>query len=599
LTWLSIPPAFQISLGVHVDSLSWIMIGVVFLVSLLVQIYSLGYMKGEGGFARYFAYLSLFTASMLGLVTADNLFQLYVCWELVGICSYLLIGFWWHKPSAASAAKKAFVVTRFGDVGFLLGVLMLSSLAGSFRFDAAGVAIDNVVHGHLAPTFMSGNTFLWLVPVLLFCGAIGKSAQFPLHVWLPDAMEGPTPVSALIHAATMVAAGVYMVARLFPIFEASHIATNVVLVIGMITAFMAATIALVQVDIKKVMAYSTISQLGYMMMGLGALGRTAAMFHLTTHAMFKALLFLCAGSVIHAMHHAPDPNDMRSMGGLLKRMPITAWTCGFGVLALAGIPPFSGFWSKDAILAAASNEGGLATIALYVGIAVAGITAFYSVRMWMMTFAGAARSEAAQHAHESPALMIGPLVVLAVPSVILGGVLHYTNDGLARFLSAGTPVKAEEANPLVVGLAIAVAVIGAAAAWKAYADAKSLDPVRRMPASIYRFLVGLWGMDAFWNAFGARATLATGRIVAWIDRNVVDRYVANGPGWLCGRAGAALRKTANGQAQSYVGAFVTGVAVIAALLVVYQTVIAQGPLYKMTPATPGGGRSNMGTPGAR
>src|SRR5579871_1668968 len=262
-TWLSLPGGFQIPLGVHIDPLAWTMIAVICTVSLLVQVYSIGYMRGENGYARYFAYLGLFTASMLGLVTADNLFQLYVCWELVGICSYLLIGFWWSRPSAANAAKKAFVVTRFGDVGFLLGVLLLTGVAGSFQFDAVGQTVARIAHGEaVAIPLVGAQAFLTLAPLLLFCGAIGKSAQFPLHIWLPDAMEGPTPVSALIHAATMVVAGVYMVARLFPIFAASGVAMNTVLMIGTITAFIAATIALVQTDIKKVLAYSTVSQLG-------------------------------------------------------------------------------------------------------------------------------------------------------------------------------------------------------------------------------------------------------------------------------------------------------------------------------------------------
>lgn len=574
VTWLRIPPAFEISLGVHIDALTWVMLGVVCVVSLLVQVYSIGYMAGEAGYARYFAYLSLFTASMLGLVVADNLFQLYVCWELVGICSYLLIGFWWSKPSAANAAKKAFVVTRFGDVGFLLGVLFLATAAGSFRFDDAARAVQSAASGHLAPgSLVSPSTFVWLVPVLLFCGAIGKSAQFPLHVWLPDAMEGPTPVSALIHAATMVAAGVYMVARLFAIFSASAAAMGVVLAIGTVTAFLAATIALTQIDIKKVMAYSTISQLGYMMMGLGVGSRTAGIFHLATHAMFKALLFLTAGCVIHALHHSRDPNDMRLMGGLGRRMPATAITCAIGVLALAGIPPFAGFWSKDAILGAAWEQGrehAGALFALAVGIAVAGITAFYATRMWLMTFWGRPRSEEAAHANEAPAVMTVPLWILAAASAGLGAYLQW-GGRLAAYLNGGE--GGEAINWGLAGVSTLVALAGMAWAARLYAvpdlDAAS-EPVSRMPAALYRTFSNLWGMDAFWNRVGAGWTLAAGRAVAWIDRNVVDRYVAHSPAWLCARAGLTLRRTANGQAQAYAAVFVTAVVALVMLAVLYE-----------------------------
>jgi NADH-quinone oxidoreductase subunit L len=567
-TWLTIPPNFHISLGVTVDSMAWVMLLVVCLVSLLVQIYSIGYMKGENGYARYFSYLSLFTASMIGLVVASNLFQLYVCWELVGICSYLLIGFWWFKPSAANAAKKAFVVTRFGDVGFMLGVLFLVSAAGSFDFTAATQAVGNIQSGAQRDVpFVNADIFLWLVPILLFCGAIGKSAQFPLHVWLPDAMEGPTPVSALIHAATMVAAGVYMVARLFPIFQQSGIAMDTVLLIGTVTAFLAATIALVQVDIKKVMAYSTISQLGYMMLGLGAGGSVAGMFHLTTHAMFKALLFLAAGSVIHAMHHATDPNDLRQMGGLFRRMPSTAWTCLIGVLALAGLFPLSGFWSKDAILATATeSHNPVAKFALVVAVVVAGITAFYSLRMWLMAFWGKPRSEAAEHAHESPPTMTLPLWVLAVPSLFLGFYLHQSGR-FAHFLGSA---HEDPVNLGLVGLTTVVALAGLALAWKLYAEpVLTADPVEKMPG--HGVLAGLWGMDAFWDAVGARGSIAVGRTVAWLDRNVVDKYVVHTPAWLCAEGGARFRKMTNGQAQTYTAWVLAGILLLAGFLMWRET----------------------------
>jgi len=574
LSWLTIPPAFSITLGVQLDSLAWLMVLVVCVVSLLVQVYSTGYMRGEVGYARYFAYLGLFTASMLGLVVADNLFQLYVCWELVGICSYLLIGFWWHKPSAANAAKKAFVVTRFGDVGFLLGVLLLASAAGSFQFGAAQSMFADIaggVPGRDYSGFVSNQTLVWLVPLLLFCGAVGKSAQFPLHVWLPDAMEGPTPVSALIHAATMVAAGVYMVARLLPLFAASEAAMATVLVIGAATALIAATIALVQNDIKKVMAYSTVSQLGYMMLGLGAGSMAAGMFHLTTHAMFKALLFLCAGSVIHALHHAADPNDLRGMGGLRRSMPHTAWTCAIGVLALAGFPGFSGFWSKDSILAAALERGShtpLAYAGLVVGIAVAGLTAFYAARMWLLAFWGEPRSEDAAHAHESPPVMTIPLWVLAVPSLVLGFWLH-SGHRLTEFLLGPEHHEAMNWPLAIVTTAVAAAGMGLAAVL--YARPRlARDPVERMPGPLYRTFVNLWGVDAFWANVAARGTLAMGGVVAWFDRNVVDGLM-NLIGWSFGRAGEGIRRTTTGQAQTYAAVMMAAALAVAALLMLFQT----------------------------
>lgn len=575
-SWLSLPWAFDITLSVYLPPISWLMVLVVCIVSALVQIYSTGYMRGENGYARYFAYLSLFTASMLGLVVADNLFQLYVCWELVGICSYLLIGFWWFKPSAANAAKKAFIVTRFGDAGFLIGLLLLASLAGSFDMLQVSNAVYKLASGHLAVApLVSPATFLWLAPVLLFCGAIGKSAQFPLHVWLPDAMEGPTPVSALIHAATMVAAGVYMVARLMPIFETSHIALDVVLLIGAITALLAATIALVQNDIKKVMAYSTISQLGYMMIGLGAgaaAGTAAGMFHLTTHAFFKALLFLTAGSVIHALHHSEEPNDLRRMGGLLKRMPITSWTCLIGVAALAGFPGLSGFWSKDAILATVlgAEQGPDRIVALLggvVGYVVAFLTAFYALRMWLMAFWGEPRSEHAAHAHESGPEMWGPLVVLAIPSVVLGAALEF--GGFTHFL-LGEAATEHGPNGMLMAIAIVVALAGMALAGMLYAKPKmGTDPVTRMPAPLYNTIANLWGIDAFWTNVAAAGALAFGRTVAWFDRNVIDAAM-HGIAYVTGRAGSSLRRATNGQAQWYSAVMLAGIILLAVLFVVWQ-----------------------------
>ena len=387
----------HIDMGILVDPLASLMLVIVTAVSLLVQIYSLGYMKGDPGFGRFFAYLSLFSFSMLTLVLADNFILLYMGWELVGLCSYLLIGFWYQKPEAASAAKKAFVVNRVGDFGFLIGILVLSILAGTLSFDGATRFI--------AGGGLSGAQ-VTLIALLLFCGAIGKSGQFPLHVWLPDAMEGPTPVSALIHSATMVAAGVFMVARLYGIFMASADALRLIASLGAFTAVFAALIALAQDDIKRILAYSTISQLGYMMLALGVGGYAAGVFHLTTHAAFKTLLFLGAGSVIHAV----GTNDIWKMGGLGRRMPVTAITFFIAVLAIAGIFPLSGFWSKDEILQAARASG---HPELYVpALVTVFLTAFYMARLFFVAFAGESRSES--HAHESPVVMTVPLVILGL-----------------------------------------------------------------------------------------------------------------------------------------------------------------------------------------
>ncbi|HEY3079099.1 MAG TPA: NADH-quinone oxidoreductase subunit L [Chloroflexota bacterium] len=379
--WLRIGQA-TIDLSFFVDPLGAVMLVVVTLVSMLVQIYSLGYMVEHGhldpGFSRFYAFLSLFTFSMLGLVLADNFVQLFVFWELVGLCSYLLVGFWYHKPEAADAAKKAFLTTRFGDLGFLIGILVLFAFTGTFAFDGVARTLEVV---RLRPGTLE------LAMVLLFCGAIGKSAQFPLHVWLPDAMEGPTPVSALIHAATMVAAGVFMVARLFNLFSAAPGAMEVVAWIGGFTAIFAATHGLAMRDIKRVLAYSTVSQLGYMMLALGIGGLAAGVFHLTTHAFFKALLFLGSGSVIHGS----GEQDMFKLGGLGRRMPITRSTFLVGALALAGVFPFAGFWSKDEILLEAANHGRAGLLAI--GVVTAFLTAFYIFRAYFLTFAGEPRPD--------------------------------------------------------------------------------------------------------------------------------------------------------------------------------------------------------------
>jgi NADH-quinone oxidoreductase subunit L len=401
-TWLEVG-ALHVSFGMLVDDLSTLMLMIVTGVGLLVQVFSKGYMKGDPGYARYFAFLSLFTFSMLGIVLANNLLMMFIFWELVGLSSYLLISFWFHKPSAADAGKKAFLTNRVGDFGFLFGILLVWATAGTLNINelAAKLAVDPHLLG-------AGATCAGL---LLFCGAVGKSAQFPLHVWLPDAMEGPTPVSALIHAATMVAAGVYMLCRVF--FLLTPGALEVIAVIG--------------ADIKRILAYSTLSQLGYMVMAVGVGSPNAAMYHLTTHAFFKAMLFLGAGSVIHALHHE---QDIWKMGGLKSRLPETYRTFWIGTLALCGVWPFAGFFSKDAILSAALANGDYG--AFVIGTLVAAMTAFYMTRLMLVAFGGVPRGDAVFEAHESPGVMTRPLWLLAIPSVIAGfwGIDAYLAESL-------------------------------------------------------------------------------------------------------------------------------------------------------------------------
>lgn len=544
---------WSISVGARLDGLSALMMVVVSTVSLAVQIYSVGYMAGDPGFSRYFAVMGLFTAAMLGLVLADNLLLLYMSWELVGLCSYLLIGFWYRKPEAANAAKKAFVVTRFGDVGFLLGLILLSYSAGTFQIEQIE---GQVASGTLQPLFGTLTTFATVVALLLFCGAVGKSAQFPLHIWLPDAMEGPTPVSALIHAATMVAAGVFLVARMFFLFALAPDALQVVLWIGGFTAFMAATIALVQTDIKRVLAYSTISQLGYMMMALGLGDRVAAMFHLGTHAYFKSLLFLTAGSVIHATH----TQDLREMGGLLGKMRWTAVTTLVGALALAGIFPLSGFWSKDEILLAAWKAGH--PFAITAGMLTALLTAFYMTRLWVLAFWGQPRTDAAAHAHEAPPVMTLPLLVLAVLAAVGGAGAATVRHALEGSASS----HASLSLPLALGTTI-LALLGMVTGFRLYRAAGAEEPLQRsLPAPLFQLLERKWYVDDFFTFVVARLVLWFGQAIAWVDRYVVDGVV-NAVAWFTGATGARLRWLTNGQAQFYVLVVVLSIlATVAAVL---------------------------------
>lgn len=549
--------SISLDFGALVDELSAVMLVVVSGVSLLIQIYSIGYMKGEIGYGRYFAYMSLFSGSMLGLVISDNLLQTYVFWELVGICSYLLIGFWYRRPAAAAAAKKAFVVTRFGDLGFMAALLVLSSQRWwHFQF---GQLERLVAQGILAEGVVAA------LALLIFCAAVGKSAQFPLHIWLPDAMEGPTPVSALIHAATMVAAGVYLVARVYFLFAAAPAILFVMALIGALTLFLAATMGVAENDIKRVLAYSTISQLGYMMLALGVGGYTAGVFHLTTHAFFKALLFLTAGSVIHAVH----TNNMWQMGGLGRRMPITAVTCLIGALALAGIVPLSGFWSKDEILSAAwfsevpGHEVfcGLALLTVF-------ITAFYMFRLWFVTFMGEARSAEVHGARESPWVMAGPLVIFAALAAVAGGlkrIVPGTGHGFGELVRFGEPHEA--ISYLVIGLSTAAAAAGIVVAWAAY-RARLVSPAAfnaRFPA-VYALLKNAWYFDRAWELFATQVVIAGSAVAAWFDRHVVNGMV-DGVAWLSGWFSRRLQATETGQVQFYAMIFVA--ALVAGLVAVF------------------------------
>jgi len=545
IPWLSVTktePALIANVGTLLDPLSAVIILVVCVVSLAVQVYSVGYMHADAGYGRYFAFMALFSASMLGLVASNNLLLTYVFWELVGICSYLLIGFWYHRPEAANAAKKAFIVTRFGDMGFLLGLLALSLSAGTFNL----VDLQKMVaSGGLKPLFLGQSAFVTLVSLLIFSGAVGKSAQFPLHVWLPDAMEGPTPVSALIHAATMVAAGVYLVARTSFLFQASPVALTVVAVIGCFTAFMAATMASAQDDIKRILAYSTISQLGYMMLGLGAAAFTAGVFHLTMHAMFKALLFFVAGSAIHAAH----TNNIWEMGGLWRRMKTTAVVGAIGGLALIGIAPLSGFFSKDAILAGvASSEvlaGTLGPVGRYilfiVGLAVIPLTGFYISRLWFVTFAGPEKPERGE-AHESPAVMLLPMLFLATLAAVGGFAQGWFRDVIR--LGGGH----EGRMSWLPFTSVALGLAGIAYARLRVLPAAAAE--KRPVSAVHIFLKNHWYIDYAYHWMAWKIVLGLAALAAWFDRHVVDGMV-NGVAWVAGKSAFAIRRSETGQLQFY------------------------------------------------
>ena len=555
-TWLPFTPTLSIDLGILLDPISVMMLIVISTVSFMVHLYSFGYMKGERGFQRYYAFLSLFTMSMLGLVVATNIFQMYLFWELVGVSSYLLIGFYYTKPAAIAASKKAFIVTRFADLGFLIGILVYGYYAGTYTFQPNEMAL-----------LKSGAAMIPLALGLMFIGGAGKSAMFPLHIWLPDAMEGPTPVSALIHAATMVVAGVYLVARMFPLFidYAPHV-LHLVAYVGAFTAFYAASVACVQSDIKRVLAFSTISQIGFMMVALGVctstdpheggLGYMAGMFHLFTHAMFKALLFLGAGSIIHAVHS----NEMSAMGGLRKYMPVTHITFLIACLAIAGIPPFSGFFSKDEILTACFR---FSPVMGWIMTVIAAMTAFYMFRLYYGIFWGSSESgqksasdesHSHQHTpHESPLAMTVPLMFLAAVTIVAGFI------PFGHFVSSNGEAYTIHLDWGVAGTSIAIAVISIAVATFMYKGEK--QPVAD---ALARRFNGLWTaayhrfyIDEVYQFITHRIIFGCiSRPIAWWDRHVVDGFF-DFLAWGANATSDEIRGLQSGRIQQYTFVFLS------------------------------------------
>src|SRR6266508_4485029 len=532
-TSINIGCALKVPLGFTLDHLSKTMLLVVSGVGATIHIYSLGYMRDDEGKSRYFAALSLFMFAMLGIVLANNFVMLFMFWELVGFTSYVLIGHWFNRDSAADAANKAFITTRIGDFGFMIGILMV------------WIATGSVVFAEIAPrmSILAGHPlFLTIVALLIFCGAVGKSAQFPLHVWLPDAMEGPTPISALIHAATMVAAGVYMLVRVAFVIQASQTALLVVAWIGAITALMAALIATQQNDIKRILAYSTLSQLGYMMMAVGLASNDAAMFHLFTHAFFKALLFLAAGSVIVMLHHE---QDIWKMGGLSRRLPITFVTFAVGALALIGCPPFSGFFSKDAILALAYERD---TPIFAVALFTAFLTAFYVIRMLVIVFFGTPHSDIARESRESPPVMTVPLIVLALLATF-GGFAFFARNFLAL------PVEKEVAI-VVPALAIVALIAGTGLAIALYGN-RATEPLKDLELLRHKFY-----FDELyrWLIYWTQELLA--HVSAFVDRWIIDAGAVGGSSRGTWGVGALLRLVQVGNLQAYVFLFGLGVVAI-------------------------------------
>ena len=564
--WLPFTTNLHIDMGIMLDPISVMMLVVISTVSLMVHIYSFGYMKGEKGFQRYYAFLSLFTMSMLGLVVATNIFQMYVFWELVGVSSYLLIGFYYTKKEAIAASKKAFIVTRFADLGFLIGILIYGYYAETFSFTPQLQVL--AVAGSMIPLALG----------LMFIGGAGKSAMFPLHIWLPDAMEGPTPVSALIHAATMVVAGVYLVARMFPLFIAYAPDTlHMVAWVGAFTAFYAASVACVQSDIKRVLAFSTISQIGFMMVALGVctsmnpheggLGYMASMFHLFTHAMFKALLFLGAGSIIHAVHS----NEMSAMGGLRKYMPITHWTFLIACLAIAGIPPFSGFFSKDEILAACFQYS---SVMGWVMTVIAAMTAFYMFRLYYGIFWGSKPSRASSHSdknleaapchpHESPLAMTFPLMFLAAVTCGAGFI------PFGHFISSNGESYSIHLDPSVAITSVVIAIISIAIATWMYKNAKQpvADSLAKQFKGLHKAAYNRFYIDDIYQFITHKIIFrCISTPIAWWDRHVVDGFF-NFLAWATNTTSDEIRGLQSGQVQQYAYVFLCGALALILLLI--------------------------------
>ncbi len=564
LTWLQFTDHLTINLGFLLDPISALMLMVITTISFMVHLYSLGYMEGEKGFQRYYAFLSLFSFSMLGLVVATNIFQMYIFWELVGASSYLLIGFYYTKHSAVSASKKAFIVTRFADLGFLIGILVLSYYTKTFDFIEMTSNPSWVLASTEGATFMGASVLTWAL-VLIFTGGMGKSAMMPLHIWLPDAMEGPTPVSALIHAATMVVAGVYLVARMFPVYMMEEAATTFIVVIGAATAFYAAMVACAQVDIKRVLAFSTISQIAFMMVSLGVaslgngevshhgLGYMASMFHLFTHAMFKALLFLGAGALIHAVHS----NAYTARGGLRKYMPVTHWTFLIGCLAIAGIPPFSGFFSKDEILSACYAWSP------YIGIwmsMVAALTAFYMFRLYFLIFWWNEPDYGHHKPHDAPLPMSIPLVFLAAVSCVAGFI------PFGHFVTWNREAYDIHLDPVIAVSSVVIALCAIALAWRMYRKENDL------PAKFKNALPALWDWCAhrfYWDElymFITHKIIFNGicRPIAWFDRHIIDGTM-DAFATVTNKASYAIRGLQSGQVQMYVWIYLIGALLLAGL----------------------------------
>jgi len=583
-TWI-ISGNFRVSVGFLIDQLTAVMLIVVTTVSSIVHIYSIGYMHGDKGYYRFFSYLSLFTFSMLMLVMANNFLQLYFGWEAVGLCSYLLIGFWYEKKSASDAGKKAFIVNRFGDFGFGLGVIMVFLTFGTLHYAPVFGSVQGIA-GRTVYILGYELDLITLIALLLFCGAVGKSAQIPLHVWLPDAMEGPTPVSALIHAATMVTAGVFMVARCNPIFNLSGIAMDVVAITGAITALFAATIALVQRDIKRIIAYSTVSQLGYMFLACGVGAYSAGIFHLYTHAFFKALLFLGAGSVMHAM---AGELDIKKMGGLKRYMPVTYWTFLLASLSISGIPGFAGFFSKDEILWRAYSSGNLGQILFIIGVITALLTAFYSFRIIYVAFHGSFRGthEQEHHLHESPKVMTIPLAILAIGAIASGwvgipsllgetiGIEH--SDRFGEFLAPvfggrHLPEGSHSEEWLVMALSISAGLLGIIVSAIMYLRKTDLpERIGKSFSYIYKILWNKYYVDELYDLIIVRPTLwiANSVIVNVTDGRIIEGIV-NGIPAAIGRLSHGLRRFQTGLVHQYGAVMAIGAFLIIVLALLWR-----------------------------